>query len=302
MRFLLFTVPALCAAATVPKTCENAPKRIEWRQLDQSARPQYVDAVLCLGTKPSRIGLNSTLYDDFPYVHSKLDKKIHFVASFLPWHRYFVHVFEGALKECDYKGVMPYWDWSLDAEDVPKSAIWDAKTGFGGDGSLNKTEPTYGGRSFRKCVNDGPFKDLYPMYFGGDYTPHCLSREWNDGSENVGKMFSDNYTKEAVNKIQEVKSYDEYRQQLEAGPHGAIHSAMGGDMIPNTSPNGTITPEKNPKTRHTDFSGIKTEDQFDGTKPPPASLDDILLMLGLAGDLKVKDMMNTESSLLCYSY
>jgi tyrosinase len=135
-----------------------------------------------------------------------------------------------------------YWDWSLDAEDVPKSAIWDAKTGFGGDGSLNKTEPTYGGRSFRKCVNDGPFKDLYPMYFGGDYTPHCLSRGWNDGSENVGKMFSDNYTKEAVNKIQEVKSYDEYRQQLEAGPHGAIHSAMGGDMIPNTSPNGTITP------------------------------------------------------------
>lgn len=135
-----------------------------------------------------------------------------------------------------------YWDWSLDAEDVPKSAIWDAKTGFGGDGSPNRTEPTYGGRSFRKCVNDGPFKDLYPKYFGGDYSPHCLSRGWNDGSENVGKMFSDNYTKEAVNKIQEVKSYDEYRQQLEAGPHGAIHSAIGSDMIPNTSPNGKITP------------------------------------------------------------
>lgn len=60
--------------------------------------------------------------------------------------------------------------------------------------------------------------------------------------------------------------------------------------------------EKNPKTRHTDFSGIKTEDQFDGTKPPPASLDDVLLMMGLADDLKVKDMMTTENSLLCYSY
>jgi tyrosinase len=75
MRFLFFTIPSLCSAAAVPKTCENAPKRVEWRQMDQAARQQYTDAVLCLTTKPSSLGLNSTLYDDFPYVHSKLDKQ-----------------------------------------------------------------------------------------------------------------------------------------------------------------------------------------------------------------------------------
>jgi tyrosinase len=100
----------------------------------------------------------------------------------------------------------------------------------------------YGGRYFRKCLDDGPFKDLYPVYAGGDYDPHCLSRGWNNGSEQVGDMLSSSYTKEVVNKVQEIKGYDEYRKTLEGGPHGAIHSALGGDMTPNTSPNGKIIP------------------------------------------------------------
>ncbi|RBQ81485.1 hypothetical protein FVER14953_20236 [Fusarium verticillioides] len=51
-----------------------------------------------------------------------------------------------------------------------------------------------------------------------------------------------------------------------------------------------------------EFAGYKTQDQFDGTKPPPASLEDTFLMNGLADDLKVKDLMITQSSLLCYYY
>ncbi|KAH7184575.1 uncharacterized protein B0J16DRAFT_397919 [Fusarium flagelliforme] len=274
MRPHYFAIPALCAAATISKACETAPKRVEWRQMDESARKQYIDAVRCLTTKPSRIGLDTTLYDDFPYIHSQLDQKIHSVASFLPWHRYFVHVYESALKECGYEGVMP------------------------------------------KCVDDGPFKDFYPAYLGGDYDPHCLSRNWNDGRENVGNMLSENYNKEAVDKVQNIDNYNDYRYDLEGGPHGAIHASIGGDMGPSTSPNDPIFflhhaqidrlwwlwQEVSPKTRYTEFSGIKTQDQFDGTTPPPASLDDILLMNGLAEDLKVKDLMTIKSSLLCYTY
>lgn len=36
-----------------------------------------------------------------------LKHPVHSVASFLPWHRYFVNVYEGALKECGYEGAMP---------------------------------------------------------------------------------------------------------------------------------------------------------------------------------------------------
>ncbi|KAI1071786.1 hypothetical protein LB507_005468 [Fusarium sp. FIESC RH6] len=316
MRFQFFAIPALCAAAAVSKTCKNAPKRLEWRQMDESTRKQYTDAVQCLPTRPSRIGLNTTLYDDFPYIHSQLDHQIHSVASFLPWHRYFVHVYEGAVKECGYEGVMPYWEWTLDAGNVPKSAIWDAKTGFGGNGSPNRTERTWGGRSFRKCVDDGPFKDFYPAYVVGDYDPHRLSRSWNDGSMNVGNMLSDNYAKEAVDKVQKSDNYNNYRYDLESGPHGAVHASIGGDMSPNTSPNDPIFflhhaqidrlwwlwQEESPETRYTEFSGYKTQDKFDGSTPPPASLDDILLMNGLAKDLKVKELMTTKSSLLCYTY
>jgi tyrosinase len=74
MRFFSLTFPALCAAVAVSK-CEIPTKRVEWRELDDAARQQYTDAVLCLSTKPSRLGLNTTLYDDFPYVHAHLDKQ-----------------------------------------------------------------------------------------------------------------------------------------------------------------------------------------------------------------------------------
>jgi tyrosinase len=51
-----------------------------------------------------------------------------------------------------------------------------------------------------------------------------------------------------------------------------------------------------------EFGGIKTQDQKDGTVPPPASLDDILVMLDLGDDIKVRDMMSTQQGLLCYKY
>ena len=69
--------PAVAVPAISIKTdalCINPPKRVEWRELSAADQKGYIDAVLCLKTKPSRIGLKkSTLYDDFPYVHFKLN-------------------------------------------------------------------------------------------------------------------------------------------------------------------------------------------------------------------------------------
>lgn len=56
------------------------------------------------------------------------------------------------------------------------------------------------------------------------------------------------------------------------------------------------------ENRVLDYSGIKTQYQFDGTTPPPASLRDIMPMLGLAADVTVKEYMSTLSGPLYYRY
>ena len=53
------------------KPCRYPTIRHEWRSLSREEKSAYLDAVKCLRTLPSRLGLNHTLYDDFPYFHSQ---------------------------------------------------------------------------------------------------------------------------------------------------------------------------------------------------------------------------------------
>ncbi|KAI9055050.1 hypothetical protein LZ554_000016 [Drepanopeziza brunnea f. sp. 'monogermtubi'] len=294
--------------------CTDPTVRREWRTLARDEQISYVAAVKCLTTKPSTFSLSSPLYDDFAYVHNQLNNEVHLVASFLPWHRYFLHIYEAALKECGYMGSMPYWDWTLDSLSPSTSPIWDATTGFGGDGSPNRTEPD--GDSTRRCVADGPFRDLRPSYITDQYNPHCLSRAWNNGTELPGRMLGEFYSPEIMAAVQAIPDYATYRYQLEGTPHGAVHSAIGGDMVPSTSPNDpifflhhaqvdrfwTLWQKRDPAKRNTEYAGPQTQDQFDGVKPPEAGLDDWMPMRGLAPDLQVRDVMTTQNELLCYTY
>lgn len=62
----------------------------------------------------ANITADSSLYDDYAYVHSDLNPTIHFTGLFYPFHRYFVWSYTQALKnDCGYTGVSPYWDWTL---------------------------------------------------------------------------------------------------------------------------------------------------------------------------------------------
>jgi tyrosinase len=251
---LLFLSLCLTAAASIiprqdAKTCTAPEKRLEWRQLDIDNQRQYIEAVKCLKSKPSTLGLATTLYDDFPYVHAHLDQTIHSVAMFLPWHRYFVHLYEESLRECGYKGPMSYWDWTLDVADVSGSSIWDSETGFGSNGVPNESETNQWGYP-RNCVPEGPFRDLRLEYEALDERNHCLTRNFNNGTNQPGDMFANAYSKEAMDRIMSQITYAEFRYELEGGPHGAIHSAIGGDMSPSTSPNGMYNFFKASQTNH----------------------------------------------------
>ena len=49
--------------------CQDVATRLEWRSLSKTEKQEYIEAVQCLRNKTSRLGLNQSLYDDFPYVH-----------------------------------------------------------------------------------------------------------------------------------------------------------------------------------------------------------------------------------------
>lgn len=92
------------AAATF---CEKPDVRREWRSLTTGQREEYLSAVTCLATKRSHLGLNQTLHDDFAYVHIWFGHDSHDGASFFAYHRWFLHLYETALRdECQYSGSM----------------------------------------------------------------------------------------------------------------------------------------------------------------------------------------------------
>ncbi|OHW94339.1 monooxygenase [Colletotrichum incanum] len=303
---------------------QETPSRVEWRSLSDTAKVDYIAAVKCLDKLPSKIGLETSRYNDFPYVHAHLNNEIHFVAQFLPWHRYFVHVYETALRdECNYGGPMTYWDWTLDSDDMSKSPVFssDATTGFGGNGLnggwVSPTRPN----PLTMCVIDGAFANFTVSYFETTARSHCLNRGFNNGvGVTAGQYEGDLYSQAKVSSIIENSSnFSTFATALEADPHGAIHSAVGGDLFPSTSPNGEslyplfflhhvqidrlwwLWQQADPKSRTFDFAGRRNLPSGEADTRP-ASLNDSMPMLGLAADIPIQLVMSTVSTLLNYKY
>ena len=49
--------------------CKQLSVRREWRSLSQDEKHSYLDSVRCLHQRPSRLGLNQSLFHDFAWVH-----------------------------------------------------------------------------------------------------------------------------------------------------------------------------------------------------------------------------------------
>lgn len=96
-------------------TCDidTAAKRQEWGDLTVIERREYINAVLCLASKPSITSPSlvpgaRSRYDDFVATHMNQTLSIHATGNFLTWHRYFVWAYEQALRnECGYSGYQP---------------------------------------------------------------------------------------------------------------------------------------------------------------------------------------------------
>ncbi|KAK0633958.1 hypothetical protein B0T14DRAFT_411105, partial [Immersiella caudata] len=302
--------------------CTNPKVRKSWRDATRAEKLAYLNAAVCVTKAPSRLKTHpdAKLHDDFGYIHAVLSNSslpiiIHGYPNFLPWHRYFVQVYEDALRnDCGYKGAAMYWDWTKDSAAPSKSAIFDPVTGFGGDGD----GPDQNGLGPR--VKDGPFRNYRPLYSGSDPMPHWLSRNFVPGnSPGEPDILGTQYTKEIVDGIHALPTFADFRNALEGGPHSAIHFGVGGGApfgnggagdlgFPAATPNDPIFFLHHAQVdrlwwlwQKEDASRLTTYDGTDhlGT---PVTLNDALPMEDLAPDGIVADYMDITGPKLCYTY
>ncbi|OHW97452.1 tyrosinase-like protein [Colletotrichum incanum] len=294
-----------CPQPTSP--CSKPVNRREWRSLTISERKEFIDAFQCMSKLPGNWLSNGTLYDDWAHLHGGIGSWSHRSASFLPWHRYTLFMWERTLKEsCDFHSPIPYWDWTLDWQNLASSSIWDAETGFGGDGTRDE-QTTVGGGS---CVEDGPFRNLRPKLYNHTYLEHCLSRGFNDTMRRPVKALSP----ESMGAIMRNTTYAGFEKRVEFTLHNGLHEAIGGDFKALTAANDPIFflhhaqvdrlwwrwQREDPAARLYQYGGSGLRHMFNSRGP--STIEDKLVSGGLLPDVKVKEVMDTEGDMLCYRY
>ena len=291
--------------------CASLKQRVNWNVLTSDQKKSYFEAVKCLRSKPKQTQFEASkdLFDDFPAIHIQQDHNIHGVAAFLPWHRRFLQAREIALQSCGYAGPTPYWDWTAaaDTSEPRKDPILSPLDGFGGIGRPN----TEGGSV---TVVEGPFANLTLHLVQGEndspfFQPNQLRRSLEDRPDIVK-----GFTTASVQHAQSYSSFNDYRYYLEGIPHGAVHTFVGGSMMPSSSPQEplfflhhaqidrlwALWQEQDRANRITDYAGnYYGADSLNG--PFEAKIDDMMPSFGgLISDATVRDVMDTKAGDLCY--
>ncbi|QRW00472.1 tyrosinase [Ceratobasidium sp. AG-Ba] len=287
--------------------CTSPAVHMEWRSLSQAQRNSFHNAVKCLQTKASNVnGVSS--FNRYPSVHSDVFGSVHYVAQFLPWHRWFLHLRRLDLQDCGYTGPVPYWDWTIDSGKLATSNIWDPTTGFGGNGNT---------RTSAHCVENGPYANFQLTY----PSRHCLARRFNNGNVRsgvLGTMQGSQYSSSMIQQVLNNNNYNDFSNDVEEIPHDAIHNVISGDMAAAFSPNDALfflhhqnidrlwAKWQGRGSRLQEYTGntVQGQSQTDGSRFPLAKLSDTMPMKGIRGlpDIRVADVMDTMSDSLCYVY
>ena len=193
-------------------------KRIRKSFLDMTdlERCRYIRAV----KKASTTQPFKSEYDELIGIHEQVfNKGIHNRGFFLPWHRWYILAYENILRKVDCRVTVPYWDWSLDSQNLYTSDVWNSNlckyTGLGGDGNPS-------------CVTTGPFATP-----GWQLTPSaqnsCLRRDF--------KLTFPDCT--AVQDVLDVTTanFGHFHDTLEYSLHNTVHWYIGGTMATAESPN-----------------------------------------------------------------
>jgi tyrosinase len=275
-------------------TCRNPRVRIEWDSYSDSDKQAFVDSIKCLmRNKPSgQFKGSQNRYEDLVALHQSVTPAVHGNAKFLLWHRYYLWTLEDMLRrDCGFNRAFPWFDEPKYAGRFSQSSIFSARW----LGAMN-----VGGN----CVANGQFAYLASNIGpGSGNTRHCLSRNGDESkTANTRASISD-----ACNAR---PSYADMASCAEGAAHAWGHNGIGAVMQDTYAApadpifwlhhayvdrNFRLWQNVNTKTRTTSVGGADA----DGRQ---ITLDYVISMGGIRPDVKVRDILDTQGTLLCYKY
>ncbi|KAI9598682.1 hypothetical protein BDF19DRAFT_431116 [Syncephalis fuscata] len=225
MRFFIKQVVVLGAIASAAlfgrsdAKCQEIRVRREIRDLNEDELNMFITALRSI-----MFNASPSTFDSFSHLHYINSPKAHNTPAFLAWHRKFILDVENEIRKNHTDFVLPYWDWTSEAQAPELSPIL-SNSYFGSNG--------YGDN---KCIQDGPFKDFVPHYT--QYYKGCLARDFNNNNTYVGNTITPFYTQEqTVNLLTKHGNFDDFSSRLEAVPHAYVHNGIGGGFSTMNSPN-----------------------------------------------------------------
>ena len=205
VAFLVTTLllPAVVAVEESQEDCGTSRRR-PWRDLSCTEQQEFLQAVQALK--------QNGIYDEFVNVHWDSRKMAHDVPEFLPWHRWFLYIFEKELQRVSGTCMtVPYWDWERgDHQIVLKSWSFGRQNGGG-------------------CVEDGIARYWNPA----EPKLKCLWRDFDDAWQITRDA-------EVLSRITNFHDFDRFARALESAPHSGVHQWIGGHMSDDWSPDGKI--------------------------------------------------------------
>ncbi|EQB49493.1 hypothetical protein CGLO_11165 [Colletotrichum gloeosporioides Cg-14] len=340
MRFLAcLELYALFGALVQSLQCAEPLVRKEWRSLSIEERSNYIAAVKCLQAKEPTSSKDTlpgatNRFEDFVGDHILQTVSQHFTGTFLPWHRLFLSDYEQAIRECGFEGAQPYWDWSLDAEDLGASEVFDPESGFGGNGewvpgTLEDPEEgvpvtadgvpvSFDGRTGGGCIPNGPFANMTIHMGPGASTTYY---EWCVRRDFMPQFFNESAHSTVISRLMLLPDFGQLTRQAEISVHGAGHPGVGGlyGTLTDTysSPGDPLFylhhtnldrlwwswQSRDLSTRLSDISGPIVANDWTNEADRNVTLDDTVYV-GTSNitTRTVKQLMDVREELLCYTY
>jgi tyrosinase len=304
-----FRVTTFAAAAT----CPNVRTRIEWDSYPDSSKQAFVDSVKCLMSRaPSgRFPASKSRYEDLVALHQTLTPNVHGNSKFLLWHRYYLWTFEDVLRtECGFNQALPWFDETRYAGRFSQSSIFSARwlggIALGGNcvtngvstKALSHTPPvnkvTDPLQQFANlAINIGP---------GPGNQPHCLARN-GDGAKT--QYCNSDY----VNQCNAYGDFAGMASCAEGGPHAWGHNGIGAVMQDTFgSPADPIFwlhhgfVDRNFRIWQNKNSARVSTINGNDVSGRPLTLDTTVNVYGIRPDVRIRDILDTTGSTLCYKY